>query len=291
MISLQIIVTSLLVVLDSPHRHLTLALQFHRSYLYDILNLQSKIHLVTYSKRKSYFSTSLYSKDFNADDHGDRLRSQTGIRPSLHPTTINALSRAILLYYQPSRDPNMPMKVSSSSNELEGDNIIITPLQVAISAGKLAWDAIEQRSESQRLAKIGSSTDSTHHLLKEDTFTEDEAQVISGRIVGVVLRMAHLESMLVEQIRKSPWVSKYNEHGMFGVTHVECEPGLRYTPLVSQPLIEDPLLRMCRAECLLALFIHHVEIPGLKKAGVEEIAGGSRIDFIDQERLSVLFKD
>jgi hypothetical protein len=177
------------------------------------------------------------------------------------------------------------MKVSSSFSTEEN----ITPLQVAISAGQLAWTTIENRNKSQRLSKDGpSQDDASHHFDTEGTFTPEEAQVISGRVVGVVLRMTQLESMLVQQLQKSPWVSKYKEYDIFGVTVAECCSG--DLDVACQSLIHNPLLRMCRAECLLALFIHHIEIPGLKKAGVEQITGGSEIDFIDQERLAVLLK-
>ena len=52
---------------------------------------------------------------------------------------------------------------------------------------------------------------------------------------------------------------------------------------------DDPLFRMCRAECLLAVFLHTVEGPRLAEIG-EEVAGGSQVDFIDQDRREVLLQ-
>ena len=51
----------------------------------------------------------------------------------------------------------------------------------------------------------------------------------------------------------------------------------------------NPLFRMNRAEFLPALFLSTVEQPKLESLG-EDIAGGSKVDFIDADRLEVLIE-
>ena len=49
-------------------------------------------------------------------------------------------------------------------------------------------------------------------------------------------------------------------------------------------------VNQCRAECLLALFIHTVESPSFEKAGKENRID-SNVDFLDTERIKVLFPE
>ena len=60
---------------------------------------------------------------------------------------------------------------------------------------------------------------------KDDTsekFTMEESQVISGRVVGVVMRMRELEELLVRRVGGVGWVKKYGEEESFGVLKAEC---------------------------------------------------------------------
>lgn len=134
---------------------------------------------------------------------------------------------------------------------------------------------------------------------KDDTsekFTMDEAQTISGRVVGVVMRMNELEDLLVERVEGVAWVKKYGEQESFGVLRVECDKdenssdGKKKEELkkqVGEMIKINPLFRMNRAECLLCLFLDTVERPKLELLG-EGVAGGSEVDFIDADRLEVL---
>lgn len=143
--------------------------------------------------------------------------------------------------------------------------------------------AIDQRKEAAK-------TDDT-----TDEFTMEESQTISGRVVGVVMRMRDLERLLVERANGVAWVRKYGEEGSFGVSKKECERCATAEDGVDEAaereLAEtiniDPLFRMNRAECLLALFLSTVEGPKLEMLG-EDVAGGSGVDFIDADRLEVL---
>eukprot|EP00577_Skeletonema_sp_RCC1716_P017941 CAMPEP_0113432970 /NCGR_PEP_ID=MMETSP0013_2-20120614/34568_1 /TAXON_ID=2843 ORGANISM="Skeletonema costatum, Strain 1716" /NCGR_SAMPLE_ID=MMETSP0013_2 /ASSEMBLY_ACC=CAM_ASM_000158 /LENGTH=258 /DNA_ID=CAMNT_0000322397 /DNA_START=150 /DNA_END=923 /DNA_ORIENTATION=+ /assembly_acc=CAM_ASM_000158 len=162
----------------------------------------------------------------NNKKKGDSIRSTTGIRPSLHPTEINCIAEALML--RSTNNPSIEIDVSNTSE----------PLQVAITAGGIAMNAIDKRNND-----------------KDDTsekFTMEESQVISGRVVGVVMRMRELEK-------------KYGEEESFGVLKAECssdDDGNDEEELekkLREVIKINPLFRMNRAECLLCLFLDTVE--------------------------------
>ena len=77
-------------------------------------------------------------------------------------------------------------------------------------------------------------------------------RILQADAAGSVL-VDHLEAL----VASTPWISKFGATASFGV---------------GPP--SDPYVRMCRAECMLALIILHVE--------------GGAVDFIEEERLEVL---
>lgn len=146
--------------------------------------------------------------------------------------------------------------------------------------------AIDQRSEAAK-------TDET-----TDAFSVEETQTISGRVVGVVMRMREMEQLLISRVNGVKWVRKYGEEESFGVLKKECQAAEEDEQPASDEALEkqladtikiNPLFRMNRAECLLALFLTTVEQPKLKMLG-EDVAGGSAVDFIDADRLEVLLQ-
>lgn len=189
----------------------------------------------------------------DSDMTGDPLRAATGIRPSLHPTTINAIAEALKL--RAANIPDTPLVVSDD----------VESLDVALSAGKIAATAIEKRQRSSE--KDGME------------LTPEEGQTIAGRVVGVVMRFAELEELLHDKVSSVDWVKKYGEWTTFGVLEDESE--------VQDRIKTDPLFTMSRAECLLALFLDTVEAPQMAKIG-QSVPGGSRIDFLDSDRQEVL---
>lgn len=206
----------------------------------------------------------------------------SGKRPSLHPITINAISEALLMRSKAQTNPSKPrieLLQASASDE-------VTPLDVAMTAGKLATDALDkrQRATLQEMKENGNDENDDTML-----FREEECQVIAGRIVGVVTRLQDLESQLVSSVKQVGWVEKYMEFDSFGILPQECKisESNDYSSMLAERIQFDPLFRMNRAECLLALFFVLVEIPKLEILG-EEVAGGSQIDFLDQDRLEVL---
>jgi hypothetical protein len=123
----------------------------------------------------------------------------------------------------------------------------------------------------------------------------EESNVISGRVVGVVMRMRELEHQLRSKVGKADYVWKYGEEMNYGLLKQECNVDTiqlnhELEKTLGDNLKMNPLLRMNRAECLLALFIETVEKPKLEMVG-EEVPGGSLVDFIDGDRLEVLFKE
>lgn len=185
---------------------------------------------------------------------GDPFRAATGIRPSLHPVTINAIAEALRQRAKPSDDT------------LRG----VAPLQIAQAAGKIAVEAIVKRQESS--AQDGMK------------LTPEEEQTIAGRVVGVVVRFEELEGVLRDKCQSAGWIAKYQEWSSFGVLAEETPEA------VDEQVLTDPLFCMNRAECLLALFLSRVEAPSLLKSK-QEVPGGSAIDFLDADRREVLVED
>ena len=188
---------------------------------------------------------------------GDPLRDATGIRPSLHPTTINAIADA--LKYRAVKEDGMFFRVSDT----------VQPLEVAATAGKIASNAIAKRQQS-----------SDQDGMK---LTPQEEETIAGRILGVVMRLDNLEETLFNKVSNVGWVAKYNEWATFGALETGME-GL------DERIKEDPLFSMSRAECLLAIFLKEVEIPQLAKAE-QTVPDESKIDFLDADRSEVLLVD
>jgi hypothetical protein len=183
-----------------------------------------------------------------------------------------------------STEESTPIAIDVANTQTE-------PLQIAITAGGIALNAIEQR-------KAAAEADDT-----TEVFTMEEANAISGRVVGVVMRMRELEGVLRARVIRSKWVRKYGEEESFGCLrseclHVEkCEDAASAAMVLNDDLEKqlaetikmNPLFRVNRAECLLALFLDSVERPKLEMLG-ETVAGGSTVDFIDADRLEVLLE-
>jgi len=205
---------------------------------------------------------------------GDTLRASTGIRPSLHPITINCVAEALLLRSRSrlgkKQENGDPITIDTSDSSVEA-------LQVAITAGGIAVNAIDQRNKS-----ADADGDGENAVL--DT---SEQQTVSGRVVGVVMRLPELESLLVDKVKGVGWVSKYGEEESFGLLRSEVKDSEGDSGQLAEQLQLNPLLRMNRAECLLALFIDTVEKPQLERIG-QRVPDSSRVDFIDADRLEVL---
>ena len=237
----------------------------------------SALHVGTITSRSNHQTCSsprISPKLFaEASSGGDQLRASTGIRPSLHPTTINVISEALLLRHS-SKNTKGPIDAYNLKDDEQ-------PLSVALTAGALASDLLEKRKTS---CEADGDTASIP--------TAEECQTVAGRVVGVVMRMRELEQQLAAKVNTAKWVAKYGEHGSFGVLKSECkrlsgEVDAQIENELTNRIRDDPLFRMCRAECLLAVFLQTVEVPKLLEVG-ETVAGGSVVDFLDEDRKEVL---
>ena len=211
---------------------------------------------------------------------GDQVRLANNIRPSLNPTIINTIAQALQ-----QRSSSRTSFIPSSEN---------TPIQIMLEAASLASKAIQQRAKGSDKVSGDSGA-----------FNEEESKLVAGRIIGVIMRLQELEMILIERANSVPWISKYGEEITFGLCQVELQPGYQIEIQESceektdsgqalDAIRDDPLLRMCRAECLYALFLRNVELPSMEKAGQIPIdsqngSTGGGIDFLESEKMEVLF--
>jgi len=218
---------------------------------------------------------------------GDPLREDNGVRPSIHPTAINAIAEAL----KARASQSIKAKKKPKSNNDDDDDFMhfrtsetVEPLMVMVTAGQFASDAIQKRQESS----------------EEDgmLLNQGEEQTLAGRVMGVIMRFDDLEAELAERTSGVDWVAKYDEWGSFGVLEDEQnrddsdggdddDDGLGK---VHQKILDDPLFCMNRAECLLAIFLEEVEIPQLKKLN-ETVPDESKIDFLDDDRREVVLRN
>lgn len=186
---------------------------------------------------------------------GDPLRAATGIRPSLHPLTINALS--IVLQKRTQKDSALRVDAPDAQG-----------VQVALTAGEIATQALQKRQEQSKQDDM--------------QLTAEEGQTVAGRIVGVTMRLPMLEQLLHEKCAATPWIGQYGEWSSFGVLEDESD-----SDTIDAQIKMDPLFAMNRAECLLALFLNTIEKTELEAKGVS-VPDQSRIDFLDADRQEVL---
>jgi hypothetical protein len=170
--------------------------------------------------------------------------------------TINAIAEAL--------------KLRATGNATLTVTNEITPLQVALEAGRIAAEAIQKRQATSR--------DDGMVLLPE------EQQTVAGRVLGVIMRLEQLEHLLNQKCQSASWIDKYNEWNNFGVLLDEGESPITQ---VHERITRDPLFTLNRAECLLALYLNSVEAPelALKNATVVD---NSQVDFLDADRAEVL---
>ena len=223
----------------------------------------------------------LCSSSSNRPIGGDALREASGRRPSLHPLTINTVAELLKLR---ARARNNITTIATTTMTPEPEE----PLQVALHAGRVAAEAIARRQETSRQDGM--------------KLTTVEQQTVAGRVVGVALRWSVLEAALVTQCRRAPWIVRYEEQDSFGVlaeelstdnnndnnstaTTAASDNSIRIA--VDQRIQADPLFGLNRAECLLALFLHQVEAPELKRKNIT-VPDDSVVDFLDAERKKVL---
>jgi hypothetical protein len=158
-----------------------------------------------------------------------------------------------------------------------------TPLDLAVGAIRVAVATLQTRQET-------SAADGM-------VLQIEEQQTVTGRVVGVTMRLGTLENDLERCCDTTGWVAKYNEWDRFGVSPPAAaiaaatgggdDDNYRRNTETATKLASDGLFRLNRAECLLALFLHRVEQPELAKKSVS-VPDNSTIDFLDADRLEAL---
>lgn len=239
--------------------------------------LSSCYHHISNQQRKQRRSalTILYSNENNVI-RGDPIRDATGIRPSLHPVTINAISEILKLRAKTrlSNNNNQDSADTINSDVSSSSTVLLlsetqSPLQKALTGSTVAADAIAKRRKSSR-------TDGM-------TLTMTEEQTIAGRVVGVTMRLSDLEIMLDTKCSNVSWIEKYNEYDTFGII-----PSNDNTEeIIDEKILSEPLFCLNRAECLLGLFLHQIEIPQLQQKNTT-VPDNSIIDFLDSDKRTVL---
>ena len=247
-----------------------------------LCNRQSLLLVLTGRRRPNHVSFMVKA---------DPFRDSNKVRPSLHPITINILVQVLKLRASSviSNSHKMSNSTLPSTLTTEEDDSIWSdqPLDVVLKVSKIASKAIQQRQQSSTVDQM--------------TFTVEEQQTIAGRVVGVMVRLKPLETLLYTKCANVKYIQKYNEWHTFGLleprnlnsiqedTASSSISGLDDMEEVEQQqlLCNDPLLLLNRAECLLALFLHTIEIPELQTKNCT-VPDQSRIDFLDTDRQEVL---
>ena len=82
--------------------YLSVAFYYPTTTAFSAVQLRTKISIIDRRRCNDIIphNLSANSNDGNTKKKGDSLRDATGIRPSLHPTTINCIAEALLLRSQ-----------------------------------------------------------------------------------------------------------------------------------------------------------------------------------------------
>jgi len=80
--------------------YLFVAFYYPTTTAFSTFQLRTKISIIDRRCDAIIPNNSANSNDDNTKKKGDSLRDATGIRPSLHPTTINCIAEALLLRSQ-----------------------------------------------------------------------------------------------------------------------------------------------------------------------------------------------
>jgi hypothetical protein len=203
-------------------------------------------------------------------ERGDSTRTAQ----DLHATTIRAISRALLLRAQ--NAPGMRLRfVDDGSMEA---------WEVTLAAGKIAQRAVEEWRGR------------TRSNIVED---EEAMQVVAGRVVAVLTRFEELEAELLGRCCRH---GTPRSDGFFslGVPEEEmkawrsnsqgddsAEITIKEAAAIDAACLFDESLRHNRARSLLAMFLHEIEGPGLRRNNV--IIPCMDVDFLSDEEWGVLF--
>eukprot|EP00984_Skeletonema_dohrnii_P004045 scaffold1391_cov84-Skeletonema_dohrnii-CCMP3373.AAC.4 len=187
----------------------------------------------------------------------------------LHPPTIDAISKGLLMRAQ--NLPKMHFRIFEDDENIE-------PWEVTLTCGKVAQQSME---EWQRVEQL---------TLEEH---EDEMQVVAGRVMAVLTRLEELEEDLLKRCNKMSEEVIFD----FGVLPKELqilqacsEDDVKQmreaAAAIDAACLFDEQLRYNRAKSLLAMFLHEIEGPGLRRNSV--VLPCMDVDFLPEEIFDAL---
>jgi hypothetical protein len=182
----------------------------------------------------------------------DKVREETTPRKSLHPMTIDILAEVLRLRAQ--NDTNSPMRFINDS--IEGWEILA-------QATKLAETIVQP-------------------ALGQGELDQEQASLIGGRVVAIVMRLEDLEWELLHRCKQESWITDETRWDSFGVL-----PDESCTRSLDERILEDAAFAIKRAERLLALFLLNLEGPGVRAAG-DKLLDGSVVDFLEDDHYQIM---
>lgn len=207
-------------------------------------------------------------------------------RPSIHPFTIDALTKALTMRAQADVQFSKDKKATILT-PLRPYSGAVDPYDIMMTAGKLAQDAVQAASKAL------------------DGLTMEESQVIGGRIVALINRVEELEDQLIAQAAHEYSSNDDDDDDTddketrlqtyFGVIPEEFAIVRAQQNAVDQwaklgaAIEQDPSIAQARAACLLALFLEKVEGPGLRANNVQMPC--MDVDFLEDARYKALFQE
>ena len=226
-------------------------------------------------------------------------KSTTANRRSrdLHPITLNALSEALLVRAQ--NIPKMPLRFIENGS--------MEPWEVMLTAGTIGQRTVEEewpKNESEEDDET--NEDSNMQMITEEE-EEEQKQVVAGRITAVIARLEELEEELLkrcctistqkELLNEDETTQQQQQDLLFnlGVPPEELKAWQQpksstrekeAAAVIDATCLFDAQLRYNRARSLLAMFLHELEGPGLRKNNV--VLPCMDVDFLSEEEFDML---
>ena len=189
----------------------------------------------------------------------------------LHSSTIAAISNG--LYIRSQSNPKMPLRYI--------DNGSMEEWEVTFTAGKIAQGAADEYMVRHNLNP------------KENEDDEELLQVMAGRVVAVLVRLDELEDALLKRCSNSNNGDMSEEQRIsLGIPIKELNAYKSSSPSDTAEIIDatclfDTTIRNNRSKSLLAMFLHDIEGPGLRKNNVKIPC--MDVDFLYEDVWTVLF--